>query len=97
MPSRNSKGQYVSDDDSAIHLPSFGGLLKILVLGIVIFPWYAIISNKNLSSSLFNYVIGQDFCECPFCPLENSTIDSTTPKRLFKEVKCECPKCKCPG
>ena len=92
MPSRNSKGQYISDDDNSIHLPSLGGLIKIMVIGILVFPWYAIISNKNLSSTLFNYVVGKEFCECP---LNNSrSYDADEIKKLFEATKCPvCPKC----
>ena len=87
---RSSNGQFISGDIS-LPLPSFIGLYKILIIGFLIFPWYAIISNRNLSNVLFNYILGTNYtnpncpkCEkCEVCPICE---------------ECEiCPKCEvCP-
>ena len=73
MPIRNSKGQFTRNDLS-IPLPGLSGLYKILIIGLLIFPWYVILSNKNFSRLLFLYLLGgTDFCpkcqECPVCPV----------------------------
>ena len=69
MP-RNERGQFTRNDIS-IPLPSFTGLYKILIIGIVLFPWYTILKNKNYSTTLFSSVLGTDYCpQCPICPLQ---------------------------
>ena len=65
MPSRNSKGQFISDsgNDLYIPLPGFSGLYKLLIIGFVIFPWYVILSNVNISNFLFSYLLkGSNLC-----------------------------------
>ena len=52
MP-RNERGQFTRNDIS-IPLPSLGGLYRILIIGILIFPWYAILKNKDYSTTLFS-------------------------------------------
>ena len=100
MPSRNSKGQFISDDMS-ISLPGFTGLYKILLIAVLIFPWYVILSNRNFSTTLFGYVIGKNFtgcpqcdaCECPKCP--NEKFDQKAFEKMIKEsFVCQC---KTPG
>ena len=44
---RNSKGQFMSNDDMSIHLPGFIGIYKISIVAILIFPWYVILINRN--------------------------------------------------
>ena len=72
MP-RNSKGQFTSNTNNgfSIPLPGFFGIYKILFIAILIFPWYVIISNKNISNTLFQYLLGNNFqkeCVCEKCP-----------------------------
>ncbi len=67
MPSRNAKGQFTSDGGICIPLPGFIGLYKILIIAVLIFPWYVILSNRNFSTTLFGYIIGTNFTGCPKC------------------------------
>ena len=72
MPTKNAKVQFTRNDLS-IALPGLSGLYKILIIGLLIFPWYVILSNKNFSGLLFGYLLGgTDFCpkcqECQVCP-----------------------------
>ena len=67
MPSRNSRGQFTSDGGINISLPGFIGLYKILIITVLIFPWYVILSNRNFSTTLFGYIIGTNFTGCPKC------------------------------
>ena len=68
---RNSKGQFISGgNDISIPLPSFIGLYKILIIAILVFPWYAILSNKNVSNTLFQYIIGRNFTDDKQCQTE---------------------------
>ena len=87
MPTRNAKGQFTRNDDLSISLPGISGLYKILIIALLIFPWYVILSNRNFSGLLFGYLLGgTDFCPkcqecqkcqvCPQCPVP------------------ECPECK---
>ena len=71
MLARNSKGQFISNSDIGIPLPGFGGLYRLLVIGLLIFPWYVILSNRNFSSIIFKYLLGgTDFCpKCQECPV----------------------------
>ena len=76
MP-RNERGQFTRND-IYIPLPSLSGLYKILVIGILIFPWYTILKNKDYSTTLFSSMLGTEYCpicpvcstcsECPVCP-----------------------------
>ena len=67
MP-RNERGQFTRNDIS-IPLPSLSGLYKILIVGILIFPWYTILKNKDYSTTLFSGILGEDYCPtCPICP-----------------------------
>ena len=93
MP-RNEKGHFARNDIS-IPLPSFAGLYKILIIGILLFPWYAILKNKNYSTTLFSSILGTEFsptcptcseCVCPQCPIP------PPPKCLAPpECICHCP------
>ena len=84
MPTRNAKGQFTRNNDLSIPLPGISGLYKILIIALLIFPWYVILSNRNFSGLLFGYLLGgTDFCpkcpvpECPECkiyPPEQSKI-----------------------
>ena len=67
MPSRNSKGQFTSDGGVCISLPGFIGLYKILIIAVLIFPWYVILNNRNFLTTLFGYIIGTNFTGCPKC------------------------------
>lgn len=70
MPSkRGSNGQFVTGrGDVSISLPNLIGLYKILIIAVLIFPWYAILINRNVSSTLFQYIIGKNFTDnCPKC------------------------------
>ena len=48
---RNSKGQFTRGGDLSIPLPGFLGIYKILIIAILIFPWYVIVSNRNFSGT----------------------------------------------
>ena len=65
MP-RNERGQFTRNDIS-IPLPSFAGLYKILIIGILLFPWYAILKNKDYSSTIFSSILGTEYCQCQPC------------------------------
>ena len=90
MP-RNERGQFTRND-IYIPLPSLSGLYKILVIGILIFPWYTILKNKDYSTTLFSSMLGTECCptcfECSVCP------ECITPP-----PKCPAPPqciCQCP-
>ncbi len=76
MPSRNSKGQFTNYGGISISLPGIIGLYKILIIGVLIFPWYVILSNRNFSTTLFGYIIGTNFTGCPKC--EECVCSSTS-------------------
>ena len=64
MPARNAKGQFTSNP--VIPLPGFLGIYKIIIIIVLLFPWYAILSNKNIANNLFRFLLGNDFQkECP--------------------------------
>ena len=93
MPARNAKGQFISNSDLSVALPGLSGLYKILIIGLLIFPWYVILSNKNFSGLLFGYLLGgTDFCpkcqecqKCQVCPQCPQCPQCPVP---------ECPECK---
>ena len=95
MP-RNAKGQFTSGSDMAIYIPSLAGLYKILIIAILIFPWYIIIRNRDFGTTLFNYLIGRNTTESQ-CKL----VDSMTFKTMVESIKeidvskLKCPECKC--
>ena len=69
MP-RNERGQFARNDIS-IPLPSFAGLYKILIIGILLFPWYTILKNKDYSTTIFSSILGTEYCQpysCPYGP-----------------------------
>lgn len=83
---RGSNGQFISGDIS-LPLPSFIGLYKILIVVVLIFPWYAILSNRNVSSTLFHYIIGKNFtddCECS--RFQSSANYPPFPKELYESL-----------
>ncbi len=99
MPSRNSKGQFISDTAMSITLPGFTGLYKILFIAVLVFPWYVIISNRNISATLFGYIIGQNFTGCPPCKSQcsvcpNNNFDQTKFEKMIKD-SFTCPSCEC--
>ncbi len=55
MP-RNERGQFTRNDIS-IPLTSLAGLYKILIIGILLFPWYTILKNKDYSTTLFSSIL----------------------------------------
>ena len=69
------------ENDLSIPLPGLSGLYKILIIALLIFLWYLILSNKNFSGLLFGYLLGgTDFCpKCQVC------LQCPVP---------ECPECK---
>ena len=67
MPSRNSKGQFTSNSEMSIPLPGLAGLYKMLIICVLIFPWYVILSNRNFATTLFGYILGSNFAGCPKC------------------------------
>ena len=71
MPPRNERGQFTRNDGLNIPLPTFVGLYKIFFIGILVFPWYVIIKNRDFSSSLFSELLGgTKYCpKCPICPI----------------------------
>jgi len=73
MP-RNERGQFTRNDIS-IPLPSLGGLYKILIIGIVLFPWYTILKKKDYSATIFSSILGKEYCQCPLecqpCPINS--------------------------
>ena len=97
MP-RNERGQFTRND-IYIPLPSLSGLYKILVIGILIFPWYTILKNKDYSTTLFSSMLGTEYCptcpvcptcsECPVCP---ECITPPPPKcPAPPQCICQCP------
>ena len=97
MP-RNERGQFTRNDIS-IPLPSLSGLYKILIIGILIFPWYTILKNKDYSISLFFSMLGTEYCptcpkchECPICPQCPTPPPPKCPAP--QESVCQCLICK---
>ena len=100
MP-RNERGQFTRNDIS-IPLPSLGGLYRILIIGILIFPWYAILKNKDYSTTLFSSILGTEHCpicptcptcsECPICPECPILPPQKCP--IPQECVCHCPDCR---
>ena len=76
MP-RNERGQFTRNDFS-IPLPSLGGLYKILIIGIVLFPWYTILKNKDYSTTLFNSMLGTEYCPPCSCSYQQPPPPSQT-------------------
>ena len=92
MP-RNERGQFARND-IFIPLPSLSGLYKILFIGILIFPWYAILKSKNYTTTLFSSILGTEYCpDCPTCP-ECKCPDCICPTK-DKCPASHCPPCKC--
>ena len=53
MPKRDPvTGKFISEG-YAIQLPSFFSLIQILVLSILLYPWYYILSKQNYLSNDF--------------------------------------------
>ena len=97
MP-RNERGQFTRND-IYIPLPSLSGLYKILVIGILIFPWYTILKNKDYSTTLFSSMLGTEYYPtCPVCPMLPAYpacpefIAPTPPKCPAPPQRiCQCP------
>jgi len=89
MP-RNERGQFTKAD-IYIPLPSWSGLYKILVISILIFPWYVILKNQDFSTALFSSMLGTDYCpKCPVCPDLPPSKPPKCPKR--PNIRClPCP------
>ncbi len=51
MP-RNARGQFTAGE---ITLPGFSGMYKILFICVILFPWYAILSNKHISGQYLDF------------------------------------------
>ena len=88
----------------SINIPGFVGIYKILLIAVLIFPWYVILSNKNISGTLFGYLIGNDFSKkCPPCNFDLSKCPACLePKKQCPVVepcpacpKPDCPPCQC--
>ena len=94
MP-RNERGQFARND-IFIPLPSLSGLYKILIIAILIFPWYAILKSKNYTTTLFSSILGTEYCpDCPTCPTFNCP-DCVYPKeKPPKFPSFQCPPCYC--
>ena len=98
MPAaRNVRGQFVRDD-LAINLPGFTGLYKILIIAVLIFPWYVILSNRNFATTLFGYIIGKNFSGCPQCdcPKGEGCLSQSEFQETVNEIKrgkCNCTPC----
>ena len=95
MLARNAKGQFINNSDLSVVLPGLSGLYKILIIGLLIFPWYVILSNKNFSGLLFGYLLGgTDFCpKCPVPECPECKIYPQYPQCPQCPVS-ECPECK---
>ena len=94
MP-RNERGQFARND-IFIPLPSLSGLYKILIIAILIFPWYAILKSKNYTTTLFSSILGTEYCpDCPTNPKCNCP-DCICPKeKPPKFPSFQCPPCYC--
>ena len=72
MP-RNERGQFTKADNY-ISLAGWSGLYKILVIFILIFPWYVISKNKIFDYYIFCFIRRNYNCpkspECGFRPFE---------------------------
>ena len=93
MP-RNERGQFTRND-IYIPLPSLSGLYKILVIEILIFPWYTILKNKDYSTTLFSSMLGTEYC--PTCPTCSECVCPQCPTP--PPPKCPAPPqciCQCP-
>ena len=56
MPKRDPvTGKFISEG-YAIQLPSFFSLIQILVLSILLYPWYYIISKQNYLAMIFEHI-----------------------------------------
>ena len=56
MPKRDSAaGKFISEC-YAIQLPSFFTLIQILVLSILLYPWYYILSRQNYLAMIFESI-----------------------------------------
>ena len=51
----------------SISIPGFVRIYKILFIAVLIFPWYVILSNKNIPGIMFSYLIGKEDIQksCP--------------------------------
>ena len=79
MP-KNEREQFARNDIS-INLPSFSGLYKILIIGILLFPWYTILKNKDYSTTIFFSILGTEYCRpcsCSFGPPPDSNTPNPT-------------------
>ena len=88
------RGQFTRKD-IYIPLPSLSGLYKILVIGILIFPWYTILKNKNYSTAIFSTMLGTEYC--PTCPTCSECVCPQCPTP--PPPKCPAPPeciCHCP-
>ena len=91
MPAK--KGEPILNGLS-ISIPGFVGIYKILFIAILIFPWYVILSNKNIPGIMFSYLIGKEDIQknCPPCKMDISKCP------LCIEPKQKCPIVEpCPG
>ena len=90
---RNAKGQFTRGGDLSIPLPGFLGIYKILIIAILIFPWYVIVSNRNFSGALFGYLLGNGNQFCQKCEeLEEYKCDIS---QSFNSTNFTCPDCIC--
>ena len=103
---RDSKGRFARGGELSIPLPGFLGIYKILIIAILIFPWYVIVSNRNFSGAIFGYLLGNgnNFCpkceECQECQCDisqsfNSTNSTRCPDCICNMDNFKCPDCIC--
>ena len=56
MPKRDpTTGKFISEG-YAIQLPSFFTLIQVLVLSILLYPWYYILSRQNYLAMIFESI-----------------------------------------
>ncbi len=56
MPAKGANGRFISNDELAIKLPSIFTMFKILIISIILYPWYYILSRQNYFTLMFEYV-----------------------------------------
>ena len=108
---RDSRGRFAKGGDLSIPLPCLVGIYKILIILILIFPWYVIISNRNFSGAIFGYLLGNKSDFCPKCECEECIFElpKVPPEKCPPRQECiipsdftctlppdfKCPECVC--
>ena len=56
MPARDEKCRFKKNDKISITFPSFWIIIKIIIISIILYPWYYALAKKRSFDKAMNYI-----------------------------------------